>query len=117
MPARPLSETEVGGGVWRVKWHPREAETLLVGCMHDGFKVLKLDELREEEVGTAELRGKELDVVTRFDEHESLAYGCDWDRGTRDEEESERGGSGTRVYSCSFYDATMHVWDSVAPQQ
>lgn len=110
MPARPLSETNVGGGVWRVKWHPEDSERLLVGCMHDGFKVLQLGELAAEVVGTAELRGREFDVVTRFDEHESLAYGCDWDRGT----EEEQDGQGRRVYSCSFYDATMHVWDSQA---
>ncbi|SPO21926.1 uncharacterized protein UTRI_01913_B [Ustilago trichophora] len=110
MPARPLSETNVGGGVWRVKWHPEDSERLLVGCMHDGFKVLQLGELAAEEVGMAELRGREFDVVTRFDEHESLAYGCDWDRGTQEEQD----GQGRRVYSCSFYDATMHVWDSQA---
>lgn len=108
MPARPLSETEVGGGVWRVKWHPVDPTRLLVGCMHDGFKVLKLDELAEEDAGAAQLRGKEMEVVTRFDEHESLAYGCDWDRGLGAEKEGE----GTRVYSCSFYDARLHIWNS-----
>ncbi|GAC96222.1 hypothetical protein PHSY_003802 [Pseudozyma hubeiensis SY62] len=107
MPARPLSETNVGGGVWRVKWHPDDPRTLLVGCMHDGFKVLRLDDLAEEGAGGAELRGKEFDVVTRFDAHESLAYGCDWDRGEVDAE-----GAARRVYSCSFYDATLHIWDS-----
>ena len=110
MSARPLSETNVGGGVWRVKWHPEDASRLLVGCMHDGFKVLRLEDLEREEVGGGELRGKEMDVVTRFDEHESLAYGCDWDRGEDVEE-----GMGRNVYSCSFYDATLHVWDSQAP--
>ncbi|CBQ71948.1 conserved hypothetical protein [Sporisorium reilianum SRZ2] len=103
MPARALSETHVGGGVWRVKWHPQHAQRLLVGCMHDGFKVLRLAELGEAEVGAATLRGKEFDVVTRFDGHESLAYGCDWDRGVREGKD--------RVYSCSFYDATLHIWD------
>lgn len=103
MPASPLSEIEVGGGVWRVKWHPEDARRLLVGCMHDGFKVLKLDELGQEGAGASELRGKEMEVVRRFDEHESLAYGCDWDRGIED-------GVGTRVYSCSFYDTRLHIW-------
>ncbi|TKY87132.1 hypothetical protein EX895_003809 [Sporisorium graminicola] len=110
MPARPLSETHVGGGVWRIKWHPEDAGSVLVGCMHDGFKVLRLAELTEEAVGAAALRGKELDVITRFDEHASLAYGCDWDRGAQ-------GGGGKqtdRVYSCSFYDASLQIWDSQA---
>ena len=109
MPARPLSETHVGAGVWRVKWHPHDPTTLLVACMHDGFKVLKLDQLGQQDVGAAQLRGSQMQVVTRFDEHASLAYGCDWDRGSEDEQPQD----GRRVYSCSFYDATMHIWDSL----
>lgn len=108
MPARPLSETNVGGGVWRVKWHPEDAQTLLVGCMHDGFKVLKLAELEESDAGGVMLRGREFDTVTRFDDHDSLAYGCDWDRG----EGNNEGEVARKVYSCSFYDATLHIWDS-----
>ncbi|SNX83148.1 uncharacterized protein MEPE_01854 [Melanopsichium pennsylvanicum] len=110
MTARPLSETEVGGGVWRVKWHPEDSKRLLVGCMHDGFKVLTLEELAVEGVQGGELRGKEFCLATKFDQHKSLAYGCDWDRGLNQDPEE----SGRRVYSCSFYDATMHIWNSGA---
>ncbi|PWY99054.1 hypothetical protein BCV70DRAFT_218023 [Testicularia cyperi] len=111
-PARPLSETDTGGGIWRVKWHPTDPATLLVGCMHDGFKILRLPALtalQPEDGGTKELRGQEMDLVTRFDQHHSLAYGCDWDRGTYDTVDQD---NARLVYSCSFYDASMHVWRS-----
>ncbi|EST07691.1 WD40 repeat [Kalmanozyma brasiliensis GHG001] len=111
MPTRALSETVVGGGVWRVKWHPVDPSVLLVGCMHDGFKVLRLDELGEDGAGGAALRGKEFEVVTRFDGHESLAYGCDWQRDSDDGVD----GQGRKVYSCSFYDSSLHIWDSQTP--
>ena len=104
-PLRPVSETQAGGGIWRIKWHPTDASKLLVGCMHDGFKILSLDELQANESGSRLSRGQEMDIVTRFDKHDSLAYGCDWDRGL--DEESNR-----LVYSCSFYDAQMHIWRS-----
>ncbi|PWN52042.1 WD40 repeat-like protein [Violaceomyces palustris] len=100
--SRPVSEVEVGGGVWRLKWHPSDPKRLLVGCMHDGFKVLRLDSPGEEEQNDPQM-----EVVTRFDRHQSLAYGCDWDRGITNQDDDE--GSGL-VLSCSFYDAMFHIW-------
>jgi len=99
-PRRPLSETHVGGGVWRLKWHPTLPSTLLVGCMHDGCKVLQSDALADPE-GVPDTP---MDVVCRFDEHKSIAYGCDWERGALLD------GDERLVYSCSFYDATLHAW-------
>ncbi len=39
----PLTEVDVGGGAWRIKWHPSSARKhdLLVASMHDGFKVVR----------------------------------------------------------------------------
>ncbi|KAJ8522566.1 hypothetical protein ONZ45_g886 [Pleurotus djamor] len=64
----PVSKHAVGGGVWRVKWHPSPTRSndLLTACMHDGFKVLRYDE------------SGGMEIMKRFDEHESLAYGADW---------------------------------------
>lgn len=90
-----LSEIDVGGGVWRVKWNPQEnrKEDLLVACMRDGFKVLHYEEGMQQ--------GR---VVHRFDDHESLAYGVDWSFEPPAED-------GTQVVgSCSFYDHMLHVW-------
>lgn len=129
-PGRPLSTTNVGGGVWRLKWHPSEADKLLVGCMHDGFKVLRLDALsgRDDEHQSLchgspfrawemnnSLPQEEMTILARFDEHESLAYGCDWDRGLNKplHEASGKPTNQGTVYSCSFYDARMHAWQGV----
>ncbi|KAJ2456194.1 hypothetical protein EV183_000120 [Coemansia sp. RSA 2336] len=84
----PVEELNVGGGVWRVKWHPEMADRLLVAAMYNGFHVLDVsDSLR--------LRGS-------FMDHGSIAYGADWCQ------HSENGGwlAGT----CSFYDHVVHIW-------
>lgn len=117
---KPLSTTNVGGGVWRLKWHPNKANELLVGCMHDGFKVLSLNQLQEKDEQVwrhsgrhiawpeeKSLEREEMTLLCRFDDHQSLAYGCDWDRGI-----DKKGHTNGLVYSCSFYDAKLHIWRS-----
>lgn len=98
-PLLPVTQVDVGGGAWRVKWHPSASrkQDLLVACMHDGFKVVRF----------AEPEGAGLDggeVLKRFDSHTSLAYGADWsfdDSGSEGE---------TLIASCSFYDHTLRLW-------
>ncbi|KDQ07691.1 hypothetical protein BOTBODRAFT_192246 [Botryobasidium botryosum FD-172 SS1] len=94
-PLAPLSTSGVGGGVWRVKWHPSAARSqdLLVACMHDGFKVVRFGETYAEEA----------QIVKRYDAHDSLAYGVDWAF-----EKGEK--SDTLIASCSFYDHSLHLW-------
>ena len=92
----------VGGGVWRLKWHPDPLRHLdiLAACMHDGFKVIRLHEMKKfkPEDGNAGL-----DIVHRFDDHNSLAYGVDWSYAAGDQH-------GTLVASCSFYDHSLRIW-------
>ncbi|KAI9150918.1 hypothetical protein H9P43_009533 [Blastocladiella emersonii ATCC 22665] len=88
--ARPVSEVHVGGGAWRIKWHPSadRAGELLAAGMHAGFFVVDTD------------KGE---IVTEYTAHSSLAYGVDWCGSALD-----------RVASCSFYDHALHLWKAEA---
>lgn len=97
-PLRPVAEKEMPGGIWRLKWHPENAELLLAGCMHGGFAVVRVGERSEPE------------IVSTFEEHDSLAYGCDWDRGAGEGGREEDEGEETMIYSCSFYDKKLCAW-------
>jgi len=98
-PVLPLTQVDVGGGAWRVKWHPSASRKsdLLVAAMHDGFKVVRFAPSADD---STLVDGQ---IVKRFDEHESLAYGADWSFPLSIEAE-------TLVASCSFYDCTLHLW-------
>lgn len=93
----PVNETHVGGGIWRAKWHPTLPQKLLLACMHGGLVVLDCAGLSNE----ASITEEPMEVVTRFDGHNSIAYGCDWERAAPNDH---------FIYSCSFYDASMHIW-------
>ncbi|KAF9919611.1 Diphthine methyltransferase [Linnemannia zychae] len=90
---QPLSTTETGGGVWRLKWHPTRKDVLLTGCMHNGFHVINYDEGWS--TGT---------IGSSFMEHTSLAYGTDWSYAPT------KGNELPLVASCSFYDHLLHLW-------
>lgn len=86
-----ISETHLGGGVWKLKWEPDCGRRLLAATMHNGFHIIDcLDHNFPRIVGS-------------YREHTSLAYGCDW---SRDQSSS----SGKMIASCSFYDHALHVW-------
>lgn len=92
----------VGGGVWRIKWHPSASRKndALVACMHDGFKVVSLPVERADEQIAKELPS----ILARNDSHASLAYGADWSYAPV----SHTGKS--LVASCSFYDHMLQTW-------
>ncbi|KAI8376475.1 WD repeat-containing protein 85-like protein [Radiomyces spectabilis] len=88
---RPVSTIQTeGGGIWRLKWHPTEANKLLSASMHAGAFVIDVD---------AELNPS---ITTSFLDHTSMAYGADWSYAPNSH----------LVASCSFYDHVMHLWDA-----
>ncbi|KAL4660793.1 diphthine methyltransferase isoform X1 [Arapaima gigas] len=68
---QPLSETSLGGGVWRLKWHPSHEHLLLAACMHNDFHILHCQEALEGGGGACP-------VLASYILHNSLAYGADW---------------------------------------
>jgi hypothetical protein len=115
-PRTPLAELDVGGGAWRLQWRPRvgggadgSGDLLLAACMYNGFSVLRAGGLEDGDAASIE-------VVERYEAHESIAYGCDWWRGG-----GRRGGSAPCssssaddprciVATASFYDKRLHLW-------
>lgn len=103
----PITEVDVGGGAWRIKWHPSEARKndLLVASMHDGFKVVRFESPAQESdsVPWAGFLGAAR-VINRKDDHESMAYGADWSYGPY------LANGKTIIGGCSFYDHKMSIW-------
>lgn len=75
----------LGGGVWRLKWHPQKADTALVACMQNGFAVV--------ECGQSP-------AVHSYPHQKVLGYGADW----------VRCGNDWLAATCSFYDKSLHIW-------
>lgn len=90
--------------MWRTKFHPDPSRrAILLATMHDGFKVVELSSRLIEGQDWNSLEAEDAVVTTRFDGHDSLAYGVDWSRAAAKDGES-------LVASCSFYDHSMHMW-------
>ncbi|KAI3372820.1 hypothetical protein L3Q82_022724 [Scortum barcoo] len=68
---QPLSESPLGGGVWRLKWHPTHEHLLLAACMHNDFHILHCQKAVEGSGGACP-------VIASYILHNSLAYGADW---------------------------------------
>lgn len=86
---RSVMELEVGGGVWRIRVHPKDPEFVLSAAMYDGFKVLR--------------RRENLEVVAEYRGHDSLAYGASWVPGLDQEGEFV-------ALTGSFYDHSLQLW-------
>lgn len=97
-----LAESNLGGGVWRVKIVKEEMGlldgqgwrlTMLVSCMHAGARVVELLK--------SGARKYEFRVIGRFEEHKSMNYGSD----------CQLSAEGTlSVVSTSFYDKLLCLW-------
>eukprot|EP01134_Creolimax_fragrantissima_P001681 CFRG1681T1 len=90
---QPLSELDLGGGVWRVKWHPEDPQTILTACIYNNFHIVN-----------ATPSFTELNTILSYEDHESLAYGADWQSTPTD-------ATGSTVATCSFYDHKLDLWN------
>lgn len=90
VPVANSSSSNLGGGVWRFAESPQNAQDsesnkLLVCCMYDGAKILRVD-------------GDDFIIETYTKKnHESMCYGGDWGH--------------KFVATCSFYDKVVQLWD------
>lgn len=75
----------LGGGVWRVKWHPEKAEVALIACMQNGFAMVALGDSP---------------TVYSYPHQKVLGYGADW----------VCSGGNWLAATCSFYDKSLHLW-------
>ncbi|KAG8998509.1 hypothetical protein FRB94_006854 [Tulasnella sp. JGI-2019a] len=105
-PLTPLLQMNIGGGAWRVKWHPDAAQKddLLVACMHGGFKVLRIAPEISGFAANEPSGNQGYEYLARFEEDcPSLAYGVDWSFRSDQKE-------GRLIAGCSFYDHTVRTW-------
>lgn len=108
----PLCSLNVGGGVWRVKWHPTDYNKILVGAMHGGCRVVDVPVLEKTQQGIINTSNEdeeitevpwEMNIQKEFLEHKSMAYGADW---------IHLEGSYEAAASCSFYDRQAFIWQT-----
>ena len=97
---QPLTEYNVGGGVWRIKWNPNSKckNQLVAASMRGGVHVLEYD--RNDDTN-------QLKNVLHYTEHpaEALAYGADWNyNGEWGSEEKHLLGT------CSFYNHELRYF-------
>lgn len=106
-PLKPLAQADVGGGAWRVKWHPSPSRDhdLLVAAMHDGFKIVRFHDIGHQTRPSSDANDANWEIIKRYDGHQSLAYGVDWSHNTWQDPPGQ-----TLIASASFYDHTLHLW-------
>ncbi|KZC11805.1 PREDICTED: diphthine methyltransferase [Dufourea novaeangliae] len=98
---RPVSEIHLGGGIWRLKWDPFARNYLLAACMYVGFRIVDCE------------KTETLSVIGEYNEHESIAYGCDWSVLNSPEITKNILKTETRnvclISTCSFYDHALKL--------
>lgn len=98
---RPVSQANLRGGIWRLKWDPFAHRYLLAACMYGGFQVIDCE------------NSETPSVIGEYNEHESIAYGCDWCYLNREQTADEVIVTEARdlllVATCSFYDHALKL--------
>ena len=121
--AQPVCKRNVGGGVWRLKWHPSPARSslLLAACMRGHIQILNIDGLGNSDGAGARGGAGGGDssaglpthaaharraVWYKGHESEALSYGVDWCYLPQFSQPRDP----VLVGSCSFYDQSFHLW-------
>ena len=98
---RPVSEVDLGGGIWRLKWDPFARKYLLAACMYGGFRIIDCENTESPS------------LIGEYNEHESIAYGCDWSLLSSPEIAERILKREMRdvalIGTCSFYDHTLRL--------
>ena len=89
----------LGGGIWRMQWHPIDDDKILVAAMHGGCRVVHLNWSDD---------NLSFNVMKEFTEHESMAYGADW----LVHNQPGNDYSLEVAASCSFYDRAAFLWNA-----
>jgi diphthamide biosynthesis protein 7 len=104
----------LGGGMWRIKWHPQDDNRLLLCAMHGGCRVVNVDGFAistNEHADNNIVEGTStpnIKVEKEFTEHKSMAYGADWLVCRH----PKREGYFEAAASCSFYDRALYLWEA-----
>lgn len=97
--SRPICTLEhrTGGGVWRLKPHPKDPRLLLTACMYNGFLVYRIASQGEDAWTMKECE--------HYPHQQTLAYGASWSHRQPGQDHSR-----SLVATCSFYDNLLHIW-------
>ena len=119
----PLVKCHVGGGVWRIKWHPSNwhdggpsshdcVGKMLIASMHGGCRVVDVTAEWDTDISLSSSSSDDATILSKFTAHESMAvsftahesmcYGADWICLSNTCETAA---------SCSFYDRQAFIWE------
>jgi diphthamide biosynthesis protein 7 len=105
-PQRPMFRSEpLGGGIWRIQWHPYNDDRILLAAMHGGCRIVQMNNVN---IPSNESKPW-ISVVNEFTKHESMAYGADW----LVWKDAEHDKCFDAAASCSFYDRAAYIWSAV----
>lgn len=98
---QPISNVKLDGGIWRLKWDSSERKYLFAACMYGGFRIIDCENTVT------------LSIIGEYNEHKSIAYGCDWSFLNSEEISEqilERKIENVFLTStCSFYDHILKI--------
>jgi diphthamide biosynthesis protein 7 len=108
---------DLGGGVWRLKWHPhvRNQSLLAAACMLGGAHII--DALGTSGSITESIEENKPRKIGSYTEHKSLVYATEWLYSDKESTiDRENVLSQTHILaSCSFYEKEIHTWSLERP--